>query len=159
MINLPFKNSILSALLKQRIKQINNVNSSPLITQEKIFNGLIKKALNTKFGNDHSFSKIKTYDDYKKNVPIRKYEEIFPYIEKMRMGEKNILWPGKTFFFAKSSGTTNAKSKYIPLSNDTLYDCHFKGGKDMLAIYLNNNPRFYFLKLRLQRIWLVAEQI
>ena len=99
MINLPFKNSILSALLKQRIKQINNVNSDPLITQEKIFTGLIKKAINTKFGNDHSFSKIKTYDDYKKNVPIRKYEEIFPYIEKMRMGEKNILWPGKTFFF------------------------------------------------------------
>ena len=99
MINLPFKNSILSALLKQRIKQINNVNSSPLITQEKIFNGLIKKALNTKFGNDHSFSKIKSYDDYKKNVPIRKYEEIFPYIKQMRLGEKNILWPGKTFFF------------------------------------------------------------
>ena len=140
MINLPFKNSILSALLKQRIKQINNVNSDPLITQEKIFTGLIKKGLNTKFGNDHSFSKIKTYDDYKKNIPVRKYEEIFPYIEQMRLGKKNILWPGKTFFFAKSSGTTNAKSKYIPLSNDTLYDCHFKGGKDMLAIYLNNNP-------------------
>ena len=110
MINLPFKNSILSALLKQRIKQINNVNSDPLITQEKIFTGLIKKALNTKFGNDHSFSKIKSYDDYKKNVPIRKYEEIFPYIEQIRLGKKNILWPGKTFFFAKSSGTTNAKS-------------------------------------------------
>ena len=140
MINLPFKNSILSALLKQRIKQINNVNSSPLITQEKIFTGLIKKGLNTKFGNDHSFSKIKTYDDYKKNVPIRKYEEIFPYIDQMRLGKKNILWPGKTKFFTISSGTTNAKSKYIPLSNDTLHECHFKGGKDMLAIYLNNNP-------------------
>ena len=140
MINLPFKNSILSSLLKQRIKQINIVNSSPLITQEKTFKDLIKKALNTKFGNDHSFSKIKTYDEYKKNVPVRKYEQMFPYIDQMRMGKKNILWPGKTTFFAKSSGTTNAKSKYIPLSNDTLYDCHFKGGKDMLAIYLNNNP-------------------
>ena len=76
MINLPFKNSILSALLKQRIKQINNVNSSPLITQEKIFTGLIKKALNTKFGNDHSFSKIKSYDDYKSRLLIdRRMEE------------------------------------------------------------------------------------
>ena len=115
MINLSFKNSILSKLLKQRIKQINIVNSSPLFTQEKIFKGLIKKALNTKFGNDHSFSKIKTYDDYKKNVPVRKYEEIFPYIDQMRMGKKNILWPGRTTFFAKSSGTTTVSYTHLTL--------------------------------------------
>ena len=70
----------------------------------------------------------------------RKYEEIFSYIEKIRNGEENILWPEKTKLFAKSSGTTNARSKYIPLSYDTLHNCHFKGGKDMLAVYLQNNP-------------------
>ena len=112
----------------------------PIITQDKILNKLILKAERTKFGIEHSFNKIKNYSDFKRLVPDRKYEELFPYIDEIRNGKKNILWPNSIKLFSISSGTTNAKSKYIPLSNETLNDCHFKGGKDMLAIYLNNNP-------------------
>jgi len=113
---------------------------NPIITQDKILNKLILKAERTKFGIEHSFNKIKNYGDFKRLVPDRKYEELFPYIDEIRNGKENILWPNSIKLFTISSGTTNAKSKYIPLSNETLNDCHFKGGKDMLAIYLNNNP-------------------
>ena len=113
---------------------------NPIITQDKILNKLILKAERTKFGIEHSFNKIKNYSDFKRLVPDRKYEELFPYIDEIRNGKKNILWPNSIKLFSISSGTTNAKSKYIPLSNETLNDCHFKGGKDMLAIYLKNNP-------------------
>ena len=140
MINFPFKNSILSSLIKQRISNLNKMRENPIKSQKKIFNYLIDKGKNTMFGIDHSFNKIQKYEDFIQLVPSRKYEEIFSYIEKIRNGEENILWPEKTKLFAKSSGTTNARSKYIPLSYDTLHNCHFKGGKDMLAVYLQNTP-------------------
>ena len=116
------------------------MRENPIITQDKVFLKLIQTAKDTKFGIEHSFDKIKNYNDYKEVVPDRKYEELFPYINEIRKGKKNILWPNSIKLFAKSSGTTNAKSKYIPLSYETLSECHFKGGKDMLAIYLKNNP-------------------
>ena len=140
MINFPFKNSILSTLIKQRIKKINRVKENPLESQNKVLQTLIKKAEKTVFGIEHKFDKISNYENFKNLVPSRKYEELYPYIEQIRQGYENILWPGKTKMFAKSSGTTNAKSKFIPLTNNTLYNCHFKGGKDMIAIYLSNNP-------------------
>ena len=113
---------------------------NPIITQDKVFHKLIQTAKDTKFGIEHSFDKIKDYNDYKEIVPDRKYEELFPYINEIRKGKKNILWPNSIKLFAKSSGTTNAKSKYIPLSYETLNECHFKGGKDMLAIYFFRSP-------------------
>jgi len=113
---------------------------NPIITQDKVLHKLIQTAKDTRFGVEHSFDKIKNYNDYKEIVPDRKYEELFLYINEIRKGKKNILWPNSIKLFAKSSGTTNAKSKYIPLSYETLSECHFKGGKDMLAIYLKNNP-------------------
>jgi len=113
---------------------------NPTITQDKVLYKLIQKAEKTKFGVEHSFNKIKNYSDFKRLVPDRKYEELFPYIDEIRNGKKNILWPNSIKLFSISSGTTNAKSKYIPLSYETLNNCHFKGGKDMLAIYLKNNP-------------------
>ena len=140
MIKFPFKNSILSSLIKVRINNLEKMIENPIITQDKILNKLILKAERTKFGIEHSFNKIKNYGDFKRLVPDRKYEELFPYIDEIRNGKKNILWPNSIKLFSISSGTTNAKSKYIPLSNETLNDCHFKGGKDMLAIYLKNNP-------------------
>ena len=140
MINFPFKNSILSSLIKSRINNLEKMIENPIITQDKIFHKLIQTAKDTKFGIEHSFDKIKDYNDYKEIVPDRKYEELFPYINEIRKGKKNILWPNSIKLFAKSSGTTNAKSKYIPLSYETLNECHFKGGKDMLAVYLKNNP-------------------
>ena len=78
--------------------------------------------------------------DFRKQVPVRTYEELFSYIKRVRENEKNVLWPGKIEWFARSSGTTNDKSKYIPISKDSLEDCHFKGGKDMLSLYCNNFP-------------------
>ena len=117
MINFPFKNSILSTLIKQRIKKINRVKENPLESQNKVLQTLIKKAEKTVFGIEHKFDKISNYENFKNLVPSRKYEELYTYIEQIRQGYENILWPGKTKMFAKSSGTTNAKSKFIPLTN------------------------------------------
>tara|TARA_B110000116_G_scaffold260019_1_gene262707 strand:+ start:2285 stop:3808 length:1524 start_codon:yes stop_codon:yes gene_type:complete len=141
---LPFKNTILSSILKKRINQIKLVNKTPLETQQRNFEYLLNKGKNTKFGSEHFFKTINGYTDFVDKIPVRNYEELFPYIEEMRSGGKNILWPGETKLFAKSSGTTNAKSKFIPLSKDALHNCHYKGGKDMLALYLNNNNNSKF---------------
>ncbi len=144
MIRFPLKNDILSTLLKRRIKQINMISENPLKAQKNTFHKLINQGKKTKFGSDHSFKDIDNYHSFIDNIPVRTYEEIFPYIEEIRAGKEHILWPGKINLFAKSSGTTNAKSKFIPLSNETLHNCHFKGGKDMLALYLKNNPESNF---------------
>ena len=101
---------------------------------------MIEKGKSTSFGIDHKFHKINSIDDFRKHVPVRTYEELFSYIKRVRENEKNVLWPGKIDWFARSSGTTNDKSKYIPISKDSLEDCHFKGGKDMLSLYCNNFP-------------------
>jgi hypothetical protein len=114
--------------------------NKPLETQNKIFEYLISQAKNTKFGKEHGFSVIQKIKDFQKNVPVRAYEAFYPYIEKVLMGEENVLWKGKTAWFAKSSGTTNAKSKFIPISKESLSECHFKAGKDMLATYFHFYP-------------------
>ena len=139
-MNLPFKNSILSWVMKKRIHQIDLFRKHPIQMQEELFRNLVEKGKYSQFGEDHNFKSIFNYSDFWNNVPLRTYEELFPYIEKIRTGEKDVLWPGDVKWFAKSSGTTNSKSKYIPISVDSLEDCHFKGGKDMLSLYCNNFP-------------------
>ena len=89
--------------------------------------------------NNINFSSIKNYIDFTNNVPIQRYESIEPLIERCRKGEQNLFWPTTIKWFAKSSGTTNAKSKFIPVSNEALEGCHLKAGKDMLCLYINNN--------------------
>ncbi len=111
----------------------------PVDVQQELLLKLIATAKHTEFGKTHRFSKIRTYDDFSNNVPIQRYETIEPLIERCRKGEQNIFWPTKIKWFAKSSGTTNAKSKFIPVSDEALEDCHFKAGKDMLCLYINNN--------------------
>lgn len=111
----------------------------PVDVQQELLLKLIATAKHTEFGKTHRFSKIRTYDDFRNNVPIQRYETIEPLIERCRKGEQNIFWPTKIKWFAKSSGTTNAKSKFIPVSDEALEDCHFKAGKDMLCLYINNN--------------------
>lgn len=140
MSRLSFKNIILSSILKKRINQIKRISENPIETQKKTLKYLIDTSRETEFGIEHSFNRISNYETFIKYIPIRDYEELFKYIKKIREGKKNILWPGEIRNFAKSSGTTNAKSKFIPLSKETLYNCHYKGGKDMLALYLNSNP-------------------
>ena len=89
--------------------------------------------------NKYEFSSIDSYETFASRVPSFTYEEYFPIINKTINGNQNIFWPEKIKWFAQSSGTTNSKSKFIPVSNKSLDDCHFKGGKDMLCLYLNNN--------------------
>ena len=139
-MNIPFKNSFLSWLMRKRIKQINFFRKHPIKAQEEVFDNLITKAKGTSFGIDHNFKNIKSYSDFKNQVPLRSYEELYPYINRQKKGEKNVLWPGKVQCFAKSSGTTNDRSKYIPISEESLKECHYKGGKDMLSLYCNNFP-------------------
>lgn len=127
-------------MMSKRIKKINHFINHPIKVQKDVFDFLIKNGRKTIFGKEHNFKQIKDYSSFKKNIPIRSYEEISPYIQKSLKGSNNILWPGKAEWFAKSSGTTNNKSKYITITKDSLYDCHFKGGKDMLSLYQNNFP-------------------
>lgn len=137
-MNIPFKNSFLSWLMRKRIHQIDFFRKYPIKAQEDVFDHLITKAKGTSFGIDHNFTNIKSYSDFKNQVPLRSYEELYPYINRQKKGEKNVLWPGKVQCFAKSSGTTNDRSKYIPISQDSLKECHYNGGKDMLSLYCNN---------------------
>ena len=128
-------------MMQKRIKNINKCIENPINCQTDVFNYLIKKGLSTKFGKEHYFNKITDYSSFKNQIPIRSYEELEPYIAKARKGEKDVLWPGEVKWFAKSSGTTNSKSKFIPITKESLYDCHFKAGKDMLSLYENNFPK------------------
>lgn len=133
-------NSIMSWVMKKRIHQMELFIRYPHDVQSEIFNSLIKTAKDTQFGKGADFANIKTQDQFARNVPIRSYEDHFPFIEQAMKGEQNVLWPGKTTWFAKSSGTTNAKSKFIPVTPEAMEECHMKGGKDLIAMYLNNRP-------------------
>ncbi|BDB51857.1 hypothetical protein GENT11_01690 [Flavobacterium ammonificans] len=100
---------------------------------------LIRRAENTVIGAQYDFSSITSYTTFSERVPVSSYEDLQPLIERTRQGEQNVFWDAQIKWFAKSSGTTNAKSKFIPVSNDALEDCHYKGSKDLLCLYLNNN--------------------
>ena len=112
----------------------------PVDVQSELLFKLLQTAAHTEIGKHLDFSEIKTYKDFTSKVPIQQYESLEPLIERTRKGEQNIFWPTPIKWFAKSSGTTNAKSKFIPVSEEALEDCHFKAGKDMLCLYFNNNP-------------------
>ena len=111
----------------------------PIDVQQELLFKLLNKAKNTEIGLKYGFSSIKNYNEFTKNVPIQQYESIEYLIDRTRKGEQNVFWPTQIKWFAKSSGTTNAKSKFIPVSDEALEDCHFKAGKDMLCLYFNNN--------------------
>ena len=109
--------------------------------QHAVLRHLIEMAANTEYGRAHMFSTTNTYDDFARNVPINTYEELKADIDRMRHGEANVLWPGLVKWYAKSSGTTNDKSKFIPVSPEGLHHIHYQGGTDVVAFYLRNNPR------------------
>ncbi len=133
-------NSVMTWLMKKRIHQIGLFIKYPLDVQAEVLQNLVNTAEETVFGKQYRFKDIKTYQDFKERVPVVTYEQFYPYIERVIRGEQQVLWPSKIKWFAKSSGTTNAKSKFIPVSPEALDDCHFKGGKDLLSIYVNNYP-------------------
>ena len=132
-------NTVASWILKKRISQIEHFMFNPDEIQYHLFEQLIDYSKNTEIGKKYDFASIHTYDEFAQRVPIFSYEEFEPYISRARKGESNIFFPEPIKWFAKSSGTTNAKSKFIPVSKSALEDCHFKAGKDMLSLYLNNN--------------------
>ncbi len=111
----------------------------PIEVQKELLDTLIKNARETEIGKLYDFNSIKNYKSFKNRVPIVDYDKIEKLINRSRKGEQNIFWPSQIKWFAKSSGTTNSKSKFIPVSNESLEDCHYKAGKDMLSIYFNNN--------------------
>ncbi len=133
-------NSIISWVMKKRIHQIELFMKYPHEVQHELMSQLVAKASDTQYGRDHDFKSIKNYEDFKGQLPVVSYEELFPYIERLMKGEQKILWPSEVKWFAKSSGTTNARSKFIPVTNEALEDCHYKGGKDLLSLYFNNYP-------------------
>ncbi|MFY0687845.1 MAG: GH3 auxin-responsive promoter family protein [Cyclobacteriaceae bacterium] len=126
--------------MRKRIHDIELFLKYPHDVQQELFQNLINRGAKTEYGSKYGFKDIKTSDQFKKQVPIVSYEDIFPFVDRTMKGEVNVLWPTEINWFAKSSGTTNARSKFIPVSKESLEDCHFKGGKDMLSIYFNNNP-------------------
>ena len=136
---LPIINSIASWVLKQRIHQIELFLKYPNEVQEELMINLLKLSEYTIIGKKYDFESINSYATFQDRIPISRYEDLEPLIERTRKGEQQVFWNEPIKWFAKSSGTTNAKSKFIPVSNSALEDCHYKGSKDLLCMYLNNN--------------------
>ncbi|MFQ3173200.1 MAG: hypothetical protein ACI9WT_000746 [Flavobacterium sp.] len=132
-------NSFASWVLKQRIHQIELFLKYPNEVQEELLLNLIQSSKNTVLGKKYDYASINSYATFAERIPISTYEEMQPLIERTRQGEQNVFWETPIKWFAKSSGTTDAKSKFIPVSNEALEDCHYKGSKDLLCLYLNNN--------------------
>ena len=136
---IPIFNSVASFFLKRRITQIELFKDYPIEVQQEVLRKLVVYSIDTEIGKKFEFKTIRHYNDFKERVPIVAYEDIYEDIERNRKGEQNIFWRTPIKWFAKSSGTTNAKSKFIPISFESLDDCHYKAGKDMLSLYFNNN--------------------
>lgn len=133
-------NTFMTWLFKNRIVQIKRFESHPFEVQQEIFFDLLKTAKKTDFGKKYGFSDIRTYRDFANQVPVHDYEQMKPYIEQTMRGQQNVIWPSTITSFSKSSGTTGGRSKFIPVSQEALEDCHYKGGKDMVSLYVNNYP-------------------
>ncbi len=140
------RNTVLLPLFRKYYREIEKFKAEPLQTQELIFQKLIKKAVNTEWGNKYFYRNIKTIDDFKDKVPISNYSDLEPYIIRLLKGENNLLWPQRIKYFAKSSGTTNSKSKFIPVSSSSLKDCHYLGGKYLFASYFKYNKQSKILR-------------
>jgi hypothetical protein len=132
--------SIIRQLNTKRINQIEHFKKYPVETQQENLFMIISAAASTEWGRKYDYSSIRSVKEYQSRVPVRPYEEYLPYIERLRNGESNLTWPGDIKWFAKSSGTTSTKSKFIPISRESLQGCHYQAAKDILAIYAMNNP-------------------
>ena len=137
---MPILTSIVNWFNIKRVHQIELIRKYPFETQQECLFQLVEQAQDTEWGKKHKFSSIETIQDFQKHCPLQHYEDLHPYVERLRKGEENLLWPGEIKWFAKSSGTTNSKSKFIPVTKDALERCHFRGGRDVLALYTYNYP-------------------
>ena len=137
---IPIVNSLASWFLKKRFHQIELFLKYPIDVQNELLEHLLHTAKNTEIGKQYDFVSISTYREFAERVPVTSYEDNHLQIERARKGESNIFWPTPIKWFAKSSGTTNSKSKFIPVSSASLENCHYAASKDLLCMYLNNNP-------------------
>lgn len=133
--------SIAGKFFLPRQKELERHQKEGEVLQNEVLQYLLARAKNTEYGRKHIFDIIKSYEDFVANVPVNTYEELKGDIDRMRHGERDVLWPGSVRWYAKSSGTTNDKSKFIPVSHEGLQNLHYAGGKDAVALYLRNNPR------------------
>ena len=132
---------IVRKVFQSRQKELEKHIHQGAALQNEVLESLISEAKDTEYGNKYMFSTIKNYEDFAHNVPVNTYEELKGYIDRMRHGEHDVLWPGQVKWYAKSSGTTNDKSKFIPVTHDGLKNIHYAGSFDCVAIYLRNNPK------------------
>ena len=133
-------NSFLSWVMKKRVHQIELFLKYPLEVQDEWLMRLVDLAKDTEWGKQYDYKSIKNLDQYRSRVPLQDYDDIKSYIVRLRQSEQNVLWPTEIKWFSKSSGTTSDKSKFIPVSQEAMEESHFKGGKDVLTVYCNNNP-------------------
>lgn len=143
---MPLINSIVSWINVKRLYQIELFKKYPGNVQSEMFFKIIQQAKHTEWGKKYDYEGITSIKEYQERVPIQTYEDVLPWINRQRAGEANILWPSDIKWFAKSSGTTSEKSKFIPVSTESLEECHFRGGKDCLALYTNSYPDSIVLK-------------
>jgi hypothetical protein len=132
-------NTVLSWLMKKRMHQIELFMLYPHEVQQEWFRRLIQSARDTEWGVKYDYRSINRPSQFRERVPVSDYDALSPYIDRLRRGEQNLLWPQEIKWFAKSSGTTGDRSKFIPVSEDALEDCHFNGGKDVLTLFCANN--------------------
>jgi hypothetical protein len=137
---MPLFNSLLNWLTRKRIHQIELFIKYPMDVQLEGLKDLLTTAKNTAWGKMYDFATISTVEEFRKRLPVNDYNSIKPHIDRVRNGEQNLLWPSEIKWFAKSSGTTNDKSKFIPVSTESLEECHFQGGRDVLTLFINNHP-------------------
>lgn len=136
--------NLISHLFDSRLQQIDRFDHEADLIQQSQCNYLISKASRTEYGQKYKFAEIRNYSDFARQIPLITYEELKVYVERMRRGERGLTWPQEIRWFAKSSGTTNDKSKFIPVSGEAMQKCHYRGGKDCVALYLRNNPESRF---------------
>jgi hypothetical protein len=132
--------SIVSWLNIKRLHQIQLFKEYPCQVQQETLFKLLQKAKDTEWGHRYGYEKMQTVEDFQNSVPLQTYEEVKGYVDRLREGAPNVLWPGEIKWFAKSSGTTSDKSKFIPVSREALEECHFRGGKDIMALYTQYHP-------------------
>ena len=133
-------NRIVKTYFSIRQRNVEQMMLHPIDFQQQCFDYLLKTAAKTDWGKKYDYRSIKQYDTFNQRIPINDYNTLYPYIERMILGEKDVLWKGKTTWFSKSSGTSGSKSKYIPVTRESLLKCNYKGGSDSLTLYLNNRP-------------------
>lgn len=133
------RNSIVSWVMKKRFHQLELFMKYPHEVQDEWFKRLVSLAKDTSWGEEHGYESIQSVNDFRNQVPVQDYDTIKSHIDRAMKGESDVLWPGETKWFAKSSGTTSDKSKFIPITTESLEDCHYKGGKGLY---------FYLLQLQ-----------